>query len=181
VGKDAGLGDALLHAIEAARQQREEQVAAELKEQLGVICERLPEDAFHHLFDAEQNMRRRKWRDASLDYANAVETALDDWLKMPNGAGPSATVLGDWTIILKKIARQSTSRSGHDRRIRQIYEPRYSKSLGEALDVIRQARVPRAHGVQRSPLAHKVQGIVLGLDQVGVFELILRFARRWQG
>ena len=78
------------------------------------------------------------------------------------------------------MAGQSRNRSRDDQWLRQTYDPRVSKSLAHALDVLREARLPGAHGVPGSPLANKTRGVVLGLDRENVFELILRFARRRQ-
>ena len=178
--QNPNLGDALLQAVELAGQRQEEQVTSGLKQRLGVIWDRLPEDARQHLIDAEHNRRQRKWRYVSLDYANATEAALSAWLDMPKGAQQSPTVLGQWATILKSMAGQSRNRSRDDQWLRQTYDPRVSKSLAHALDVLREARLPGAHGVPGSPLANKTRGVVLGLDRENVFELILRFARRRQ-
>lgn len=182
LGSDIQLGRTMLKVIEDAEQERERCIENELAERLGEVWDKLPPDSLYHLRSAELNLQKRRPPDASLDYAIAVETALSEWLKPPNGQYNWPKGLGDWLDLLKGMAGDKRQRYGADRDLRRRFNPQYASKLAEALDIFREARLPRAHGLPRPPRAQKARETVLGGEQrQGVFELILRFAKRWQG
>ena len=187
LGSYGELGRAIEEAKAAAEQEREGRIHDELAERLGRVWDILPPDSQDHLFDAELNLKERKRRDASLDYATAVEIALSEWLSAPRDLPPRDQSdwpegIGKWVGCLQRMARARNTRGGLDSYLRRRFDPGYASELANALDVLREARLPRAHGERHPPFANKARHVVLGEDQrLGVFELILRFAKRWQG
>ena len=187
LGSYGELGRAIEEAKAAAEQEREGRIHDELAERLGRVWDILPPDSQDHLFDAELNLKERNRRDASLDYATAVEIALSEWLSAPRDLSPRDQSdwpegIGKWVGCLQRMAGARNTRGGLDSFLRRRFDPGYASKLANALDVLREARLPRAHGERHPPFANKARHVVLGEDQrLGVFELILRFAKRWQG
>ena len=182
LGSDIQLGRTMLKVIEDAEQERERRIENELAERLGKVWDKLPPDAQDHLRHAELHLKSRKPRDASLDYANAVETVLLEWLTPPADQREWPQSLGEWVSRLREMSSKNRQRGRQDSYLRQLFDPQYASKLAEALDIFREARLPRAHGLPRPPRAQKARETVLGREQSsGVFELILRFAKRWQG
>ena len=176
------LGSSLKEAFDAAEQQQEVDIRVELARRLGGVWDRLPPDSQDHLLDAELDLRKRERPKASLSYANAVETALSDWLPPPRGQRDWPEGFGDWVDVLRGMTKPSKDRHRLDKYLRQRCDLRYASDLLRALDVLREARLSGAHGKLRPPYAKKVQQVVFGGghngQRLGVFELILRFAKR---
>ena len=169
-------------AVEKRDREQERRIESGLAKRLGEVWDKLPQDSRDHLCDAELYMEKRERPNASLSYANAVEVTLSEWLKPPKGQYNWPKDLGDWLNLLKGMAGDKRQRGRQDSYLRQLFDPRYASKLAEALDVFRKARLPRAHGLPQPPRAQKARETVLGREQSpGVFELILRFAKRWQG
>ena len=183
LGSPEQTGRALLDIQAKAEQERENQIKNELVERLGKVWDELPADSQYHLISAEVNLSNYRAPDASLDYAIAVEVALSEWLK------PSKSTrdwpdddIGKWASCISKMTGPKSSRHSLDPILRQWFDPRVASELGEALNIFRNARLTRAHGKRRPPYAKKAQETALGTEQrKGVFELILRFAKRWRG
>ena len=181
LGNQEQLARVIREALRGQEPDEEKCIRDDLTEKLVGIWDRLPLDSQEHLVDAELNLKKRKWRDASLDYANAVETALSEWLPPPRDQRshwPSA--LGEWVKELKGMTSQSRDRHRLDRYFRQRFDPKSASDLARALDVLREARKARAHGERRPPFANKAREAILGEGRPGIFELILKFAQRWQ-
>ena len=183
LGSAEQIGLAMLDFQEKAAQEVKDRIKNELAESLGKMWDKLPEDSQDHLIDAEIHLQNREPHDASLDYAIAVETALSGWLKparyIPDWPNDD---IGEWANCLRKMTGPKQSRHRLDSVFRQQFDPRVASELAEALNTFRGARLPRAHGKPRPPYAKKVRETALGKGQrKGVFELILRFAKQWQG
>ena len=187
LGTHAELGRAIEEARAAAEQEKMARIRDELVERLSGVWDSLPADSQVHLVDAELHLKERRWPDSSLDYANAVETALAEWLSAPRDLSPRdqndwPRSIGQWVGCLQRMSGTRNARRGLDGYLRRRFDPRYASELASSLDVLREARQPRAHGERHPPFANKARHVVLGEDQrLGVFELILRFAKRWQG
>ena len=182
LGSETQLGRTMLKLMEDAEQDRERRVEKELADRLGKVWDKLPSDTQDHLRYAELHLKSRKPRDASLDYANAVETVLLEWLTPPADQREWPQTLGEWVSRLRAMTGKGRRRDELDSYLRQRFDPQYASKLAEALDVFRKARLPRAHGLPGPPRAQKARETVFGGEQrQGVFELILRFAKRWQG
>ena len=181
LGSSDEIGRVMLEAQERARQDATDRVTTQLMEQLPQVWERLPEDAQQHLIDGEVNLERRNAREASLDYANAVEAALDEWLPKPRDAHSWPEGLGGWSGALDRMARRSRQRDHENEEFRRRFDIRAARELCQGLNLVRKARLSRAHSERRPPLARKTRGIVLGIQQDSIFTSILKFARRWRG
>ena len=183
LGSYEELGRAIEQARTAAEQEKKARIHGELAEKLGKIWGLLPTDSQDHLFKAELHLEQPEPRYASLEYATAVETALLEWLAPPRDQRDWPGELGKWADALRRMTSQKRDRHELDRYFRQRFDPRHASALVRALDVLREARLPGAHGKQRPPYARKVQQVVFGDEHggqgPGVFELILRFAKRW--
>ena len=180
LGSSQELGKAIVTYQEAAEREREAQIKGNLVERLGKVWDLLPEDSQYHLVEAERNVKVRKPKDASLHYAIAVETALVEWLPNRGGQKDWPKSIGQWEYCVRKMTRPKGKRHGLDDILSKWFDPKYSAKLAEALDVFREVRLPGAHGKQLPPRALKAKETALGNEQrPSIFELLLKFARRW--
>lgn len=181
LGSHPELDELMVPAEEEARARGVEQATTKLKEHLGQLWDDLPEDAQDCLLEAELNLRNHRPKDASLDYAKAVEVALDEWLPVPKNAGNWPRNLGDWVHLIRSMSGPKDRLSPADRQIRQRFDLRNASQLAESLEIFRTARLARAHPGHRPPRAHEARSAALGIGGKSVFELLLRFAKRWRG
>jgi hypothetical protein len=144
------------------------------------IWDMLPTDAQDHLVDAELAFQKRDRRNASLDYANSVEAALLEWFPAPKGGGWWPRSLGDWTEMRREMTVPNP-RGHRFSAFKGRCDIKYASPLLGVLDAVRQARLSRAHPGPRLPATHKVREVVLSTEGTNVFELLLRFAKRWRG
>ena len=181
LGSSQELGKAIVAAQEDAEREWEAQIQGNLAERLGTVWEVLPEDSHYHLVEAERNLRARRHKDASLDYAIAVETVLAEWLRKPRGQHSWPDGLGDWMNNIRRMTLPRERRNGLDGVLRKHFDPRYASKVSEALEVFQKSRLPRAHAKHIPPFALKAKETALGNEQnPSVFELLLKFAKRWR-
>ena len=110
-----------------------------------------------------------------------METALVEWLPNRRGQRDWPESIGEWEDCLRKMTRPKGKRHKLDHIFRQQFEPRFATKLAEGLDVFREGRLPGAHGKPLPPRALKAKETALGNAQrPSIFELILKFARRWR-
>ena len=177
LGKPEQLARAMQEAQEYANQERERRIENELAERLGIVWNQLPPDTQEHLLDAKMNVEKRDRRRASQDYANAVEVALSEWLTNPENRRDWPRGIGQWGARLRR-----RTNDGLNNHLSRRFDYRNASKLADALKVLEEARLPGAHGWRTSPLTRNAQEAVFGGEQgQSVFELILRFAKRWQG
>ena len=143
----------------------------------------LSDDAKAYLFQAEEALKEEQEfpKQAALNYARAVECALEDWLPPPHGERnwPSAQI-GEWCDVLRKMSKpQKERRHRLDPVIRSHFDAKHATPLVESLDVLRKLRVRDAHRDNRPSRPLQTRKVVLGDENTAsIFELILRFAKR---
>ena len=181
LGNYAELGEAIKLAEEYAEQKRGEQATTELKEHLPQVWDMLSEDAQAHLIEAELNLKKRRLRDASLDYANSVEAALREFITRPKDVKRWPGSFGEWTARLREMTAANSQQDYGAREFKRWFDVKYAADLADALEVFQTGRQARGHSGERLPSAHKARRVALGIQQQSVFELLLRFAKRWRG
>jgi hypothetical protein len=181
LGSPTEIGKAVVEAQEQAEQLRLQKTTDELKQRLSPVWDMLPPDAQEHLVKAELHLKKLQFRDASLDYANSVEAALLEWLPNQKGVSWWPQTLGDLSGLAKRMTAPNPQVDRGLQEIKRWFDVKYATDLRNALEVLQTARLSRAHPGDRLPSAHKARKFALGIDQPSVFELILRFAKRWQG
>ena len=181
VGNPEELGKAIFAIQDDEEQHRVNQIEENPAECLGEIWDLLPEDSRDHLRDAEYSILHRRRKDASLDYANAVEVAISEWLAKPKHQRDWPQGLGDWMNRIRKMTLPKERRDGLDSVLRNHFDAKYAAQLSEALQIFQRGRLSRAHPEHRPPLTRKAQEKALGNEQnPSVFELLLKFAKRWR-
>ena len=181
LGSSKELSKAWLEVQEAADRERENQIENKIAERLGEIWELIPPDSRQQLIEAEFNLKSHKAAQASLNYANAVEAVLAEWLSDPKGRGDWPKGISQWEDCVRKMTREKGRRHRLDSIFRQRFDPRHAAKLAEALDVFREGRLPGAHGKPLPPFALKAKETALGNEHTAsVFELLLKFAKRWR-
>lgn len=182
--------ETILEWHDSADYRKEQEISARLATHLGEITTTIAGDAMDALVAAEFAYSLspiRRPRHFSLDYAKAVECALEDYLKRPrrqrNWPGSD---IGKWYRALTEDELRSESKfeKGQRRRLRAVigknFDMYYASDLAERLNVLRQLRVRDAHQDNRPPRPQVVREVVLGDgNSPSIFELILRFARNW--
>ena len=107
-------------------------------------------------------------------------------------AGPAASLgVDSWgvdfgllckngSLIADPIRYRDASHIPGAEELKRRFDVRFAKDLAEAFDVFQVGRLPRAHGLKRTPFARKARQVALGVERTSVFELLLRFAKRWR-
>jgi len=181
LGNSEALGKAWLKIQQDTEQEREAQVERMLVERLGTVWESIPEDSRYHLREAERNLKDHKPKDASLDYAIAVEVVLFEWLPKPKDQHNWPEGIGAWMYHIRKMTFSKDRRDRLDGALRKRFDPMFAAQLSGTLEILQQGRLPRAHAKHSPPFALKAREKVLGNEQnPSVFELLLKFAKRWR-
>ena len=182
VGLPEELGKAIVTAQQEAERDHENQIENNIADRLGKIWDRIPPDSKQQLIEAELNIKRHKAVPASQNYANAVEGVLKEWLSDPGGRSDWPRGINGWEDCIRKMTRfNKGKRHKLDDILRKRFDPRYAAELAKALDVFREGRKPGAHGEPLPPFALKAKETALGSEHnPSVFELLLKFARRWR-
>ena len=178
LGHTADVAKTFLELINKAELSRLEEITIGLRQRLPEVWDMLSEDVMAHLIDAQLDINLRRGRDASLDYANAVESFILELPLMPDGDGWWPRDFREWIRILRDLTNRSR-REFWTKALIGRCDTQYARPLFDALDLVRTRRVSRAHGDVRAPLPIKVQEAVLGGSKPSIFELILRFSLRW--
>jgi hypothetical protein len=181
LGSNTAIAEKIWELMELAERQKQGKVTNSLKQHVPQIWDMLPPDAQAHLVEAELNLGKRKLPDASLDYANSVEAAMSEWLPNQKGVSWWPQTLGDLSGLAKRMTAPNPQVDRGLQEIKRRFDVKYAAELRNALEVIQTARLSRAHGHQGSPRAHTARDVALGIDRTSVFELMLRFTKRWRG
>ncbi len=179
IGSPQELARELVAAEEAARKERVAQIESTLAGHLGKVWELLPADSQQQLSEGELRRQWHNGKEASLCYANAVETALREWLSNPEGRRDWPRGIGEWMDCIRRMTLPRDKRHKLDHVLRRRFNADYAKELANALDVFQRSRLPGAHGLPLPPFTVKARETALGNEQrSSVFDLLLRFAKR---
>ena len=183
----AELGAAMAHELDSIQRQTREQMLVDIAARLGDVWNILPQDIGRHLGRAHQALNESSdlaflMADPVLEMALAVEIALRHWLIAPQrerGARRDGS-LGNWISWLTNSGLAARNASLEDPAWRDRYDWGFADELTVSLYILRENRNAVAHPPGTSSEPTRVAEIVFGGNGSGsIFELILRFARKW--
>ena len=162
-----------------------EEVETGLREALPNIWDKLPRDVQRYLKRAEQSLASPPTvvTYPALEYAKAVEATLRILLSKPQelrrNLWPGSRI-GRWIEALEGMAGPLTEFDALQMNLRNQFDAAYAQDLGDSLKIVAENRNPDAHDEDEVSLPGLVRDTILGVGQSpSIFELILRFARKW--
>ena len=163
----------------------QEELVAQLHNALPGIWDTLPRDVQWYLIRAEHALGSPldPLHYPALEFLKAVEAALGLFLTKPKELHfklwPGKRV-GKWIGALIGMSSTLNELDSLQMHLRHQFDSAYARELSERLTIISENRNADAHDSDDVSLPYQARDSVLGKDgSRSVFELILRFARKW--